>query len=350
MVEQSEIISFKDDYSEGGHPAILESLLRHNHGQEEGYGLDRYCREAAQCIRSQLDQPAADIHFVSGGTQANVLVIRSILKPYESVIAASSGHINVHETGAIEAVGHKINLVSSPDGKLNPHSVDSVLKKHVDEHMVLPRLLYISQSTEYGSLYSKDELRELSRYCRENELFLYMDGARLAVALTADDNDLSLSEIAGLVDAFYIGGTKNGALLGEAIVLVNPAIQRNFRFVMKQSGALLAKGRILGIQFAELFRDDLFFKLGQHANIRARQLAGGIRDAGFDFKTPPVTNQIFPILPDKLIEHLRKQFDFYEWETLEGDRSVIRLVTSWATQESAIEELIIEINGPNNVS
>ncbi|HLU93601.1 MAG TPA: beta-eliminating lyase-related protein, partial [Membranihabitans sp.] len=221
---------------------------------------------------------------------------------------------------------------------------------HVDEHMVLPRLLYISQSTEYGSLYSKDELRELSRYCRENELFLYMDGARLAVALTADDNDLSLSEIAGLVDAFYIGGTKNGALLGEAIVLVNPAIQRNFRFVMKQSGALLAKGRILGIQFAELFRDDLFFKLGQHANIRARQLAGGIRDAGFDFKTPPVTNQIFPILPDKLIEHLRKQFDFYEWETLEGDRSVIRLVTSWATQESAIEELIIEINGPNNVS
>ncbi|HLU92884.1 MAG TPA: beta-eliminating lyase-related protein, partial [Membranihabitans sp.] len=175
MVEQSEIISFKDDYSEGGHPAILESLLRHNHGQEEGYGLDRYCREAAQCIRSQLDQPAADIHFVSGGTQANVLVIRSILKPYESVIAASSGHINVHETGAIEAVGHKINLVSSPDGKLNPHSVDSVLKKHVDEHMVLPRLLYISQSTEYGSLYSKDELRELSRYCRENELFLYMD-------------------------------------------------------------------------------------------------------------------------------------------------------------------------------
>lgn len=343
ITDQPGIISFKDDYSEGAHPAIMKALQQNNQDQQEGYGLDRYSIEGVQLIKTLINQPDADVHFVSGGTQANMLVIRSILRPYESVIAATSAHINVHETGSIEAVGHKINLIPNSEGKLDPEAVGAVLTQHVDEHMVVPRLVYISQSTELGSLYSKEELLALSRFCGKNELYLYMDGARLAVALTAETNDLSFPEIADLVDAFYIGGTKNGALLGEAIVFTHSHWPPNFRYIMKQSGALLAKGRVFGIQFAELFRNNLFFQLGQHANFRAQQLAKGIKEAGFDFRTPPVTNQIFPIFPNSLITHLREKFDFYEWEALDDDRSVIRLVTSWATPETAIQDFIREL-------
>ena len=339
--------SFRDDYSEGAHPRILEALQRHNDGQTEGYGMDRYCMEAARLIKEKIRQIDSIVHFVSGGTQANLLVLSALLRPYESVIAASSAHIAVHEAGSVEATGHKINLVETSDGKLNPMQIDQVLKNHRDEHMVKPRVVFISQSTESGTLYRKNELEKLSIYCKKKGLYLYMDGARLAVALTANTNNLSLLELADLVDVFYIGGTKNGALLGEAIVITNPYFQNNFRYIMKQKGALLAKGRLFGIQFMEMFRDGLYFELGQNANARAAELAEGIRSAGYSFSTPPISNQIFPIFPHTLIAHLQKKFGFYIWEKAGMGHSIIRLVTSWATPESAIRDFIKEMNdGP----
>lgn len=337
--------SFKDDYSEGAHPRVLDALKRENLGQEEGYGLDQYSLSAAETIRDIIDQPEAAIHFVPGGTQANLLVLSSMLRPFESVIAPESAHINIHETGAIEAAGHKIHAIPTTDGTLNVDHVKTILDSHVDEHMVLPRAVYISHPTEYGTLYSKARLRVLSGFCRQHGLFLYLDGARLAMALTSPHNDLSLPELADLVDAFYIGGTKNGLLLGEAIAITNPRLQSHFRFVMKQKGALLAKGRIFGIQFTELFRDNLFFRLGELANDRALTLAAGIQDAGHEFWIPPVTNQIFPILPDSLVHRLEEKYDFYKWTVLDGHRSVIRLVTSWATKKEAVADFITDIYG-----
>ncbi len=336
--------SFKDDYSEGAHPRILDALKRENPGQEEGYGMDQYSLSATKTILEIIGQPEAAVHFVSGGTQANLLVLSSMLKPFESVIAPESAHINIHETGAIEAAGHKIHAVSTADGTLKIDHVKKILNSHVDEHMVLPRAVYISHPTEYGTLYSQSRLRALSGFCRQHGLFLYLDGARLAMALTSQYNDLSLTELASLVDAFYIGGTKNGLLLGEAIVITNPHLQPHFRYVMKQKGALLAKGRIFGIQFSEIFRDNLIFHLGKLANDRAQKLALGLRQAGFDFWMPPITNQIFPILPDALIHSLEKKYDFYVWTALDGNQSVIRLVTSWATTEEAVDEFIAHIS------
>ncbi len=336
--------SFKDDYSEGAHPRILEALQRHNDGQADGYGLDYCCEEAVRLIKEKIDHNEAAVHFVSGGTQANLLVFGAILRPYESVIAAASAHIAVHETGSVEATGHKINLVDTEDGKLTPELIDQVLKIHKDEHKVKPRAVFISQTTENGTIYTRKELKAFYRYCQHENLWLYMDGARLAAALTSTVNDLTLQEIVRLTDVFYIGGTKNGALLGEAIVITHPDLQSNFRYIMKQKGALLAKGRTFGIQFMEMFRDGLYFELGQIANSRASELADGIRSAGYFFMTPPVSNQIFPIFPNKLIEHLQKKFGFHIWETLIEEQAVVRLVTSWATPKSAIRDFIKEIN------
>lgn len=339
--------SFKDDYSEGGHPRILEALQRHNDGQVSGYGLDRYSEEAARLIKEEINGNEASVHFVSGGTQANLLVLGAILRPYESVIAPASAHIAVHETGSIEATGHKINTVNTGDGKLTPDHIESVLKNHIDEHRVKPKVVFLSQTTENGTLYSKAELEGLSRICRQENLWLYVDGARLAVALTTQANDLTLEELAKMVDVFYIGGTKNGALFGEAIVITNPALQSNFRYMMKQKGALLAKGRIFGIQFMELFRDGLYYELGEKANSRASHLAEGIRSAGYSFRSSPVSNQIFPIFPNKLIEHLQNTFEFHTWEILNEERSVVRLVTSWATPESAVNDFLTALkDGP----
>lgn len=332
--------SLRDDYSEGAHPRILEALQFHNIGQTEGYGNDHYCKEARRLIQKHTGLPDATIHFVAGGTQANMLVLSSLLQPYESVIGASSAHIAVHETGAVEATGHKINLIPSMDGKLNPGMIDHVVHQHHGEHSVKPRVVFISQSTELGTLYSKKELTALHEYCQQNELLLYLDGARLAVALTADNNDLTLPELAARVDVMYIGGTKNGALLGEAIVFPNPELQPYFRHMMKQKGALLAKGRIFGIQFLELFTDNLFFELGRQANSRARQLSNGISDAGFTFKTPPESNQLFPVFPNELIKKLKENFDFHIWEKKGNTQSTVRLVTSWGTKGDVVQEFL----------
>ncbi|SCY91461.1 threonine aldolase family protein [Alkaliphilus peptidifermentans] len=337
------VYSFKNDYSEGAHPNILEALKNLNLVQQEGYGVDDYSKEAVDILRSKISNSNADIHFVSGGTQANLIVISSILKPYESVISATTGHINTHETGAIEATGHKVNGVDTKDGKLTPNDVKSVLEYHVDEHMVKPKLVYISNTTELGTIYKKNELEELSSFCKDNQLLLFLDGARLGSALTSQDNDLSLDELSRLVDAFYIGGTKNGALLGEAIVINKEELKTNFRYNLKQKGALLSKGRVLGVQFLELFKDDLFFDLAKHANIMATKLSTGIEGLGYSLLTKSVSNQIFPILPDTIIDKLSKKYLFYVWCKSGNAMSIIRLVTSWATKEEAIESFINDL-------
>lgn len=332
--------SFKNDYSEGAHPRILKALLETNLVQEEGYGEDRYSLEAIGLLKERIGRKDVDIHLVSGGTQTNLIAISAFLRPHEAAIAANSGHIFVHETGAIEATGHKVIAVEGGEGKLSPSHLKAALEAHTDEHMVKPKLVYISNSTEIGSIYSKRELEQLSEFCKENKLILYMDGARLGSALCSEENDLELSDLTSLVDAFYIGGTKNGALLGEALVICNDSLKEDFRFYLKQKGALLAKGRLLGIQFLELFRDDLFFDLARNANEMASLLHDGISKAGFEFLTHSPSNQIFPILPNALIAELQKGYSFHIWEKIDPEHSAIRLVTSWATQEEAVMAFI----------
>lgn len=335
--------SFRNDYSEGAHPLLLEAISKNNIVQELGYAEDSFCTEAIRLMRKKIKNENVDIHFVSGGTQANLIVISSILKPYESIIAAETAHIAVHETGAIEASGHKINTVKTDDGKLNISHIQSVIDLHTDEHMVKPRAVFISNSTEIGSIYSANELKELSDFCKSKQLYLYMDGARLASALTANINDLSLTDIAKYVDVFYIGGTKNGALMGEAIVIVNQELKNNFRFYLKQKGALLAKARIMGVQFAEFFRNDLYFQLAGHANAMAQKLAVAIANINYNFLTPAVTNQIFPIFPNRIIAELSKMYGFYVWQQINEENSAIRLVTSWATNENFVDMFIKDL-------
>ena len=328
--------SLKNDYSEGTHPQILEALLKTNLEQSEGYGEDKYCEEAKKLIKEKLQNDNVDIHFIPGGTQTNLTSIAAFLRPHEASIAANTGHILVHETGAIEATGHKVISVNVEDGKLRKEHVLSVLKEHTDEHMVKPKLVYISNSTEIGTIYKKNELEELSQVCRDNNLLLYMDGARLGSALCCRENDLSLSDFVNLTDAFYIGGTKNGAFMGEALVICNDNLKEDFRYHIKQRGALLAKGRLLGIQFMELFRDNLFFEIGQHANDMADILRNGISELGYKYLVDSPSNQIFPILPNTVIEKLQEKYLFIIWGSEDEDNSSIRLVTSWATSKEAV--------------
>jgi len=335
--------SFKNDYSEGAHPRILNALLETNLEQDEGYGEDRYSKVAIERIKEKIQSKDVDIHFISGGTQTNLIAISAFLRPHEAAIAVSSGHILGHETGAIEATGHKIISVEGKDGKLSPSDLQDVLDSHPDEHMVKPKLVYISNSTEIGSIYSKNELQELHDFCQRNQLILYMDGARLGSALCSKENDLQLSDLPKLVDAFYIGGTKNGALIGEAFVICRDYLKKDFRYHIKQKGALLAKGRLMGIQFLELFRDNLFFELATHAN----QMAGRIRDelvkANVKFLTHSPSNQIFPILPNAVITKLEKNYAFHIWEKVDSDTKAVRFVTSWATKEEEVTRLIDEL-------
>lgn len=328
--------SFLNDYSEGAHPRVLQLLASSNLTQEPGYGEDSLSLQAADLLRAATGNADADVHLVSGGTQANLIALASMLRPYESIIAADSAHILVHETGAIEATGHKISGVPNSDGKLVPDQVRAVVSQHSDEHMVSPRVVYLSQATEFGTIYSKAELSALSSTCRELGLYLYLDGARIAPALVSAASDMTLTELASLVDMLYIGGTKNGALLGEALVINAPALKDHFRFHLKQRGALLAKGRLLGAQFVALFDGDLYFELARHANAMAVQLADGLRASGASFLTEPVTNQVFPILGDAQIAALRSHYAFHVWTRVDARRSAIRLVTSWATPEEAV--------------
>ncbi|WP_075980197.1 threonine aldolase family protein [Bacillus massilinigeriensis] len=335
--------SFKNDYSEGAHPRILNALLKTNLEQEEGYGEDRYSQEAIELLKDRVERKDVDIHFLAGGTQTNLTALSAFLRPHEAIIAASTGHILGHETGAIEATGHKIISIPVDDGKLKPVLIKEVLEAHTDEHMVKPRLVYISNSTEIGTIYKKRELEQLSDFCKENHLLLYMDGARLGSALCSDEGDLKLSDLPSLVDAFYIGGTKNGALIGEALVICRDTLKEDFRYLMKQRGAILAKGRLLGIQFLELFRDNLFFDLAEHANKMAKLLKNELSKENIEFLTYSPSNQIFPILPLSLIEALQKRYSFLIWEKVDTDTFTIRLVTSWATKEDQVLAFIEDL-------
>lgn len=335
--------SFKNDYSEGAHPRILNALIESNLEQSEGYGEDRYTIKAIELLKQKIKFSNIDIHFFSGGTQTNLTAISAFLRPHEAAIAANTGHILVHETGAIEATGHKVISIEVNDGKLNPNHIKSVLDIHTDEHMVKPKLVYISNPTEIGSIYTKAELEQVSSFCRENNLILFIDGARLGSALCSDENDLQLSDLGRLADAFYIGGTKNGALLGEALVICKESLKEDFRFHMKQKGAMLAKGKILGIQFLELFKDNLYFDLASHANKMADLLSKKIGSMGYKFLTYSPSNQIFPILSNRIIEKLQEKYSFYVWSKVDNDSSSIRLVTSWATREDAVAAFVDDL-------
>ena len=337
--------SFKNDYSEGCHPNILEALIRYNLDQQAGYGEDLYSIKAKELIKEKINNQNAGIYFVSGGTQANLIVISSVLKPYQCVISASTGHILNNETGAIEATGHKILSIEKEDGKLSPSDIIPVLENHKNvPHQVMPKLVYISNSTELGTIYSKKELKDLSVFCRENSLYLFMDGARLGHALTSEINDLSLEDLANLTDIFYLGGTKNGALIGEAIIINNQSLQEDFAFNIKQKGALLAKGRLLGIQFLELMQNNLYFDLAKHANRQAMKIKNALLKKEIMFLSDTYTNQIFPIVNHELIEILSEKFEFYIWKNIDENSSAIRLITSWNTNEDAVDDFIQIIN------
>lgn len=336
--------NFKNDYSEGAHPAILEQLIKTNLVQEPGYGEDSFSDRAKDLIREKLENPDAAIFFLSGGTQTNLIVIASQLRIHEAVISAKTGHIYANETGAIEATGHRVITVDTNNGKISPSDVANVLKEYaLRPHVVKPRMVYISNSTEVGTIYTLKELEELSAFCREKGLLLFMDGARLGHALTAANNDLKLSDISRLTDIFYIGGTKNGALLGEAVVFNKPELGSEFDYALKQRGALLAKGRILGIQFLELFKNNLYFELAAHANAMAAKITAAISRKGFGFLSESSTNQIFPVLPNALIANLNEKYLFYVWRELNEDQSAVRIITSWATEEAKVDEFIADL-------
>lgn len=337
--------SFKNDYSEGCHPNILEALVRYNLIQQPGYGEDEYSLKAKKLIKEKIKNDTSEIYFISGGTQANLIVISSILKPYQCVISASTGHILNNETGAIEATGHKILSIETENGKLAPEDIVPVLENHTNiPHQVMPKLVYISNSTELGTIYHKNELEKLSRFCKENKLYLFMDGARLGHALTSEINDVSLEDIAKLTDVFYLGGTKNGALLGEAVIINNTNLQEDFAFNIKQKGALLAKGRVLGIQFLELMQNDLYFKLAENANLQAMKIKKALQKKNVEFLSETFTNQIFPILDHQLIDLLAEKFEFYIWKKIDHQSSAVRLITSWNTDDQATDSFIEIIN------
>jgi threonine aldolase len=333
--------SFKNDYSEGCHPNILEALLKHNLDQQAGYGEDQYSVQAKELIREKIKKQDAEIYFVSGGTQANLIVISSVLKPFQCIISAATGHILNNETGAIEATGHKILSIEKEDGKLTPEDIIPVLESHKNiPHQVMPKLVYISNSTEMGTVYTLKELEQLSEFCKANKLYLFMDGARLGHGLTAETSDLTLEKVAELTDIFYLGGTKNGALLGEAIVINHPDLQQDFAFNIKQKGALLAKGRVLGIQFLELMKNDLYFRLAKHANQQAMKMKKTMGEKGVQFLSDTYTNQIFPVLHNDLIQKLSGSFDFYIWKKIDSNSSAIRLITSWNTGDEEVNRFI----------
>lgn len=341
------MIRFNCDYSEGAYPAILEKLAQTNLEQTAGYGLDPYCEKARKLIQDLCKAPQAKVHFLVGGTQTNMMLIAAALRPYQGALSPDSGHINVHESGAIEATGHKVLALPSKDGKITAQQVQEEYTKHYKdpdrEHMVQPKLVYISNPTEIGTIYSKAELTALSKVCRENNLYLYVDGARLGYGLTAKSNDVSLADMAELCDAFYIGGTKVGALFGEALVITNPALQEDFRYVIKQHGGMFAKGRLLGIQFLALLEDGTYFNIARHANELAEKIKQACIEKGYSFLTQSDTNQQFPILPNSVLEKLGSKYTYSVWQPMDETHSAVRFCTSWATKEEDVASLIKDL-------
>ena len=338
------MIRFQCDYAEGAHPSILKKLEETNFDQTAGYGMDPYCDSARERIKKLCNNENVDVHFLVGGTQTNFTVISSVLRPYQGVIAAHTGHINVHETGAVEATGHKVLPILSEDGKITAAQVREMCNAHWDdadhEHMVQPGMVYISHPTENGTLYQKEELQALYDTCREFGLPLFLDGARLGYGLMSEASDLALEDIAKLTDVFYIGGTKVGALFGEAVVITKPELKRDFRYMIKRGGGMLAKGRLLGIQFDILFTEGLYFEISKHADDLAMRLKEAFIKKGYPLRYDSYTNQQFPILPDEHLDKLKEKYAYGFWEKIDDAHSAVRFCTSWATREEAVEELI----------
>ncbi len=334
---------FNCDYNEGAQERILERLAETNREQTIGYGTDIYCQKAADLIRKECQAPEAAVHFLVGGTQTNETVITALLRPYQGVIAPDSGHISNHETGAIEAGGHKVLVLPAQEGKITAKQVEDCYRAHVlddfHEHTVQPKMVYVSQPTEYGTLYSLAELQALSDVCHRNDLILYADGARLGYGLEAADNDVSLKDMAALCDVFYIGGTKVGALFGEALVITDTRLQTDFRYMIKQKGGMLAKGRLLGIQFLTLFEEGLYFSGAAHANRLADKIRGTLKELNIPFLVENCTNQIFPVMQDAVWEKLGERYCFSYEKRVNETCSAMRICTSWATGREAVEQL-----------
>ena len=335
---------FASDYMEGAHPAIMQKLVETNLEKTVGYGLDPYTESAKEKIRTACNAPDADIFLLVGGTQTNATVIDALLKSYQGVVAAETGHIATHESGAIEFGGHKVLTLPQKDGKIRAAQIEKMVKDFYDdanyEHMVMPGMVYISQPTEYGTLYSKEELTEISKVCRANHLPLYVDGARLAYALVSPENDVTLSDLAELCDAFYIGGTKCGALFGEAVVIPQKGLIPHFFTIIKQHGALLAKGRIAGIQFDELFTDRFYERIGKPAIDAAEQIKEALKKFGYKLALNTPTNQIFCIVSNEVMKKIAQDVEFGFWEKYDETHSVIRFATSWATTMEDTQKLI----------
>lgn len=340
------MIYFLSDYSQGAHPKVMEALARTNMEHSDGYGLDEHCKHTAEMIKSMIGIDDCQVYMMVGGTSCNVTTIAASLRPYESVVALKTGHAYFHETGAVEATGHRIISMDGINGKMTPELIDKAWEEFEDEHTPLPKMVYISQPTECGSIYRKDEITAIRKKCLEKDMFLYVDGARLGAALTAEDNDLSIRELARLCDAFYIGGTKNGALFGEALVISNDEINDHFRFMMKRHCGMLAKGRLIGVQFEALLEggeNSIYFELATHANKMAKIIRDELTALGIEFYGISQTNLVIPILPASIVKELEKEFFFYKWAPEKNGMIPIRLVTAWGTEKSDVDFLVQEI-------
>ena len=341
------MLLFHNDYNEMCHPAVMQYMMNCQNSQFDGYGMDECCNRAADKIRTLCKKQDAAVHFLVGGTQTNLTVIAAALRPHQAAIGAVSAHINVHETGAIEATGHKVIGLPSEDGKITAQQVETLVIEHRQdaafEHVAQPKLVYISDSTELGTIYSLAELEAISAVCRKYGLYLFVDGARLGYALAAADNDVTLADLARLCDVFYIGGTKVGAMIGEAVVISNSVIAEDFRYIVKQRGAMLAKGWLLGLQFDALMTDDLYMNISAHADALADRIRATLKELGYQLYVGGTTNQIFPVLPDVLLERLAEKFTFSEQVRVNDTHRVVRFCTSWATKPEAVDALCREL-------
>lgn len=341
------MIYFNNDYSEGCHEKVLQALNDTNMEQTMGYGEDAYCAAAAEKIRAKCGREDIAVHFLVGGTQANLTVIDAALRPHQGALGADTAHIHVHETGAVEATGHKVLWVPHHQGKITAQQVRQTIREHYAsssfEHTVQPKLVYISQPTELGTLYTLRELEDLSAACRELGLYLFVDGARLGYGLSARGNDVTMQDLARLCDVFYIGGTKVGALFGEAVVICHPALQEDFRYLIKQHGGMLAKGRLLGVQFGVLMDNDLYEQIAARADRLADRLRAALHALDVPFLVESTTNQLFPILPDIVLEELAKTYVFSEQERVDEAHRAVRFCTSWATRPENVEQLCADL-------
>ncbi len=338
------MISFENDYLAGAHEKVLQRLIDTNYVQESGYGNDQFTAEAKDKIKEVIKSPNASIYFLVGGTQTNQVVINSVLKPYEGVIAADTGHISTHEAGAIEHSGHKVLSLPSTLGKISSQQVKDYVETFYEdanhEHMVYPGMVYISYPTEYGTLYSKQELTELSNVCKSYNIPLYIDGARLGYGLASDEADLTIEDIADIADIFYIGGTKIGALCGEAIIFTNQYEPKHFTTLIKQHGALLAKSRLIGVQFTELFTNNLYMEISKHAIDMALKLKQAFINKGYQLYLDSPTNQQFFVMHNDKIKELSQHVKFSQWEKYDQNHKIVRFATSWSTTENDIATLI----------